>query len=75
MLYATGTLFHELSHGSTVTMVKNDNLGVADINIKLKTDNGFKWETAYRPTNAKILARTVSDDNFSWVSLLPSQPV
>jgi hypothetical protein len=73
-------LFHELAHAATVTKRYNDLLDVEDISIRLTQyakdninpgiyANQEAWVTAYGPLNAKILARTISDGNFDWVSI------
>lgn len=78
-------LFHELAHAATVTKRYNDLLDVEDISIRLTQyakdnikpgiyANQEAWVTAYGPLNAKILARTISDGNFDWVSIWQHDP-
>ncbi|KAH3942521.1 hypothetical protein HBI56_175200 [Parastagonospora nodorum] len=63
-------LFHELLHGATVGTKANENLGITDLVIRIRKHNKpdeFEDVGAYGPLNAKMLARTIRENNFDHV--------
>lgn len=64
------TLFHELLHGATIGTKANNGMSISDVWMKIKNASGaFEWVAAYGPLNAKMIARIIDKNAYTWVSL------